>query len=256
MTENIFYRGKLKSYKDGSFRLTMYTEKRVKPNHLSIHSSNHISESKETLEENRLKHIYEVKRKLGDYARNNEFDHFWTLTFDPKMCGKDNDYRFTEMADWLRKERKRAKRQGKEFRYIFVPEFHTGSGENGGTIHWHGVTGGYCPRLVDSGKKFKGSKVYNCETWAYGFTNVQKVRSKIKVANYITKYITKDFINSPVRKGKKKYWSSKNLTLPSEKYIDYDMNLAREADFSSDICNIYEISKDEAKKLNLTEFED
>ena len=53
------------------------------------------------------------------------------------------------------------------------------------------------------GEKFKNTPVFNCVDWEHGFSNVQKVRSKIKVANYISKYITKDLVNSPVRKGKR-----------------------------------------------------
>lgn len=246
---NKLYKAKLKVYQDGTSKLTVYQNDRVKSGVLSSTNSGGSGTSSETLEEIRQRHLFEVKRKLNDYARNNDFDHFWTLTFDPKLCGKDNDYRFSEMATWLKKERDKARYQGLEFRYIFVPEFHLGDGENQGTIHWHGVTGGYCPKLKDSGKMFQGAKVFNAIDWNYGFTNVQRVRSKIKVANYITKYITKDFVNSPVRKGKKKYWSSKNLKLPAEFYLDEFEGVDVDADFASEVCSIYNLTTEQTEKI-------
>lgn len=248
MVRQKLYRAKLKLYQDGTSKLTVYQNERVKSGVLAVANSDS-SGTTESLEDMRIRHLYEVRRKLNDYARNNDFDHFWTLTFDPKKCGKDNDFRFTEMALWLKKEREKARRRGLEFRYIFVPEYHTGDGENGGTIHWHGVSGGYCPTLYDSGKMFQGAKVYNAADWEYGFTSVQKVRSKIKVANYITKYITKDFVNSPVRKGKKKYWCSKNLKLPSECYLDDFNGVQVDADFSSEVCDIYNLDEEVTRKL-------
>ncbi len=265
---DIFYYGKVKAYSDGIYKLFYYKEKRIKSSFLSFQSGSECNayfdpESIENLEEflaekqkeNRERHLYEVKTKLRDYARNNDFDHFWTLTFDPKICGKDNSYRFSEMKKWLDLERRKAKRRNLEFRYIFLPEYHNGKGENNGTVHWHGLTGGYIPELVNSGKKFKGICVYNCISWEYGFSNVQKVRSKIKVANYITKYITKDLVNSPVRKGKKKYWSSKNLQLPQTKFVNKKIDLSSLDDFEKfdcDVCKIFEFTEDIANKLDLT----
>lgn len=245
------YKIKLEAYSDGSSRLIRYKNSRVKSNHLlsspnSCGNSGVIQEKSD--DDNKSREIYRIKSKLRGYARENKFDYFWTLTFDPKKCGQSDYFRFTEMGLWLKREQKKAKRRNKEFYYIFVPEYHTGTGENGGTIHWHGVTGGYVPELIETDKIFKGVKVYNCKDWKWGFTNVQRVRSKIKVSNYITKYITKDFANSPARKGKKKYWSSKNLKTPRKSYITDDILISRKADFDSDVCEIYELSADETRE--------
>lgn len=256
--KNPFYNLKVKSFYDGSYSVFKYKNKRVKSNALTyVHNDNiSISSKVETLEENRQKHVFEVKRKLHDYALNNEFDRFWTLTFDPKLTDSDDELRFDLMAKWLKTQRQKAKRKNLEFRYIFIPEYHPGTGENGHTVHWHGVTGGYHSTLVDSGVKHKGTKVYNCTDWPYGFTTVSKVRSKARVSNYIQKYLTKDFVNSPVRKGKKKYWNSKNLKLPKQKLVDSQIKFNREADWGSDIVDIFNFTADEAKTLHLDKLMD
>ncbi len=211
-------------------------------------SKTHMSD--DDLKRSREEHIYDVQRKLRDYAMNNDFEYFWTLTFDPKKCGRSNDLRFDDMRQWLKNQREKARRRNEEFRYIFIPECHRGGGINDGTVHWHGITGGYTPELVDSGHTYQNSKIFNCSSWNYGFSNVQRVRSKAKVANYIKKYITKDLINSPVRAHKKKYWSSKNLKLPDEFFVRDAPDLSSwEPDYDNEVCSIYDLTGHDIKKL-------
>ena len=77
------------------------------------------------------------------------------------------------MEKWLGKERKKAKRQGLDFRYIFVPEYHTGRAEM--VARYIGMEyRGYLPKLTDSGKNYKGVKVYNCDTWNWDLQMFKK----------------------------------------------------------------------------------
>src|SRR5699024_374964 len=96
----------------------------------SFGSNSDLSEDEKAirLEESRKQNLYKTKSKLRDYARNNHFDKFWTLTFDPKICGESDDYRFDEMEKWLHKMRKKYGR----FNYLAAPERH-----KSGQIHWH-----------------------------------------------------------------------------------------------------------------------
>jgi len=70
-----------------------------------------------------------------------------------------------------------------------------------------------------------GQPVLNWKLWAstFGFTkfiNIEHIYNPteealtelIKISNYITKYIAKDFIL--LRENKKKYWSSRGMTKP------------------------------------------
>lgn len=241
--EKMFYKYKLKTYGDGICKVYEYKNDRLKtnismsPSKPSFGSSDFElseEEKEKALIEYREQYLWKVKNKLRDYARNNDFDMFWTLTFNNNKVANIDDYRFEEMNRWLRKMRDK---YGK-FRYIAIPERH-----KSGAIHWHMVTGDFKPKLKDSGVKYRNTPVFNCSDWKYGFSNVQKVRSKIKVANYISKYITKDLVNSPVRKGKKKYWTSQGLSLPSVEYGDKKIegiNLG-EPCYENDVLKIYEI---------------
>ncbi len=190
--------------------------------------------------------MFKVKTKIKDLVLNNHFDMFWTLTFDPKKCDEatSDEYRFEEMRKWLDKMRARHRRKSDEkFNYIAIPERH-----KSGQIHWHMVTGNLEPNLVDSGKKYKDNKIYNCPDWQHGFSNVQMMRSKSKISSYVTKYITKDLLNTPARKNKRKYWSSNNLTLPDVYGVSDDsvMDFMRDEydkqikpDYSTDVCDIW-----------------
>ena len=251
---------KVYSYRDPKIKPGKYAQK----SHPNLVPKNDLSEDEiELLREENLKaNIYKVRTRIYDLIFNNEFDYFVTLTFDPKIEEQNglskleqNDLRYEEMKLWLQSMRKQAKRRGEEFRYFFVPELHTGTGKNSGTIHWHGLIGGYCPKLKDSGKKYHNLIVYNLVSWEYGYSNVQRIRSKKRIANYVRKYITKDLLNSPVRKHKKKYWASKNLQKPKVDFIDEKINWSKElhrfANWSSDDgqVEIYEMSKAEYQKI-------
>ena len=244
------YKYKVKAYNDGVYKVIEYKNERLKTNQklTSFSGSNSdLSEDEKAirLEESRKQNLYKTKSKLRDYARNNYFDKFWTLTFDPKKFGSSDNLRFEEMQKFL----KRMTRKYGKFNYLAVPERH-----KSGAIHWHMMTGYFEPVMVDSGHNYKNVPIYNCPEWEYGFTNVQNVRSKKKISNYVSKYITKDLMDSPARRNKKKYWASRSLELPKTFGIKELLNLNIEPDFESDICKIYEIEKKDFEKLiNMSE---
>ena len=251
------YKYKVKAYNNGSLKVIKYKENRKKSN-ISIHQNLSLYSAKENLlnlseeelqkreQENRHRYIYQVRTKIKDYILNNHFDTFWTLTFDPKICDEaiEDEYRYEEMRKWLHKMRARHRRNSDEkFNYIAIPERH-----KSGQIHWHMLTGGLDVELIDSGKTYKKQKIYNCPDWEHGFTNVQLMRSKSKISSYVTKYITKDLLYSPVRKNKRKYWSSKGLSLPDvygvsdDKVMDFmtdENGNPLKPNFSTDVCDIY-----------------
>ena len=233
------YKYKVKAYKDGFYTVIEYREERLKTVQKltpSFGSKSELSDEEREvrLKESRLANLYKTKNKLRDYAKNNNFDKFWTLTFDPKICGASDDYRFEEMKKWLHKMRRK---YGK-FNYLAVPERH-----KSGQIHWHMMTGYFEPELVDSGKEYKSVPIYNCPEWKFGFTNIQNVRSKKKISNYVSKYITKDLMDSPARRNKKKYWASRSLELPEVFSIAEEVAGLPEAGFESEVCKIYEMEK-------------
>ena len=227
------YKTKIKEYPNGTKVYTVYnTALLIAETDNSIHFSeplkNEKTEEELQLEKNRA--LWKIKTKIKDYILCNDFDYFWTLTFDSDRY--NYAVAFEKMGKWLEKMRKK---YGK-FNYIMIPELH-----KDGAIHFHGVTGGLNAVVRDSGVKHKGVKVYNCTDWQHGFTTLTRVRSKEKTATYVTKYVTKEMQNSIVGKGKKKYWCSRGLRLPAVSYTDLNFGEDLIPDYKNDVCSIYRI---------------
>lgn len=228
-----FYKTKIKLYPNGHKTLTVYhnalkVEKEVNSIPVFYLPENGKSDKEKDLE--KMRGVWKIKTKIKDYVLCNDFDCFWTLTFETDRY--NYDLAFEKMSKWLAKMRRK---YGK-FRYIIIPELH-----KDGAIHFHGVTGGFKGTLTYSGVKHKKAKVYNSSDWEYGFTTITKMRNKEKCASYVTKYFTKDMQNSIVGKGKKKYWLSLGLDLPVVSYSAEDLGKGLEPVHENDICSIYKL---------------
>lgn len=170
-----------------------------------------------------------AKRAIADYIRcNPDMNWFITLTFDPATLDRmDYDVIISKMNTWLGN---RVRRHG--LKYLIIPEFH-----KDGAVHFHGVTNNKLD-TVFSGLYWRnnkvvpsrpGKKIYNIYDFDYGFNTVLKITGKNSVdvvANYIGKYITKDF-----RKvGGRYYLHGGDLAAPSYEFIR-----------SSDVCSFADV---------------
>lgn len=147
--------------------------------------------------------IRRAQSRLKELLLSNSFDYFVTLTLSAdKVDRYDYSAVIGKLSKWLGN---RVQRNG--WRYVLVPEYH-----EDGAIHFHGVVSGEM-KIEDSGtvkvhskkkpvrlstyeRYYKGqpySTVYNVTDWAVGFSTAVKLDDKPHaVANYISKYITKD----------------------------------------------------------------
>ena len=170
-----------------------------------------------------------AKRAIADYIRcNPDMNWFITLTFDPDVLDRtDYNVIISKMNTWLGN---RVRRHG--LKYLLIPEFH-----KDGAVHFHGVTNNKLD-TVFSGLYWRnnkvvpsrpGKKIYNIYDFDYGFNTVLKITGKNAVdvvANYIGKYITKDF-----RKvGGRYYLHGGDLAEPSYEFIR-----------SSDVCSFADV---------------
>lgn len=236
---------KIKHYPNGNVQAYVYNEPYSKGYHngkKGIHDSVELPKTLEEIEQDKRHSAYmnlvRTRTKIKDLVLCNDFDMFWTLTFAENR-GDDADC-FDRLSKWLRTMRDK---NGK-FRYIIIPERH-----KDGSIHFHGVTGGFKGHIVDSGVKQRGRTVYNCPTWKYGFTTITRIGNVEKTASYVTKYVTKSLSQEVVGKGKKKYWSSRGLREPVIEHLEvvpFDENNI--PDWQNDTLRIYKFTQEDYNK--------
>jgi len=233
--------GKEITYPDGSGYVIIYKEY-----HSTYDSGPEKKESKENKfeltederdEENSGRSARRSKKTVRDYIACNRFTHFVTLTYRGEQS-KNDDKRLVILSNWL----KYMKRKHGKFNYVIVPERH-----KDGSLHFHGVLN--LERFeLKAGKNPKtgrlinrhGQQVYNIVSWEKnnGWGHAEIIRDQMKIANYMTKYIVKDF-ETTVSKNKKKYWCSKGLEKPAEKRLLVLPQFSRPADWENEHVIIY-----------------
>lgn len=222
---------KIKEYPDGSKVAYVYEKEYIKgidsQKESNGHNGTYEPDSPEYI---KRRNYQKAKAKIADYVRCNEFEWFFTLTFG--FDRYDEEGCFLRLSNWL----KNMRRKHGKFNYLIIPERH-----KDGAIHFHGVVGNYLGDFSFSGKYHKQIPIFNIDDWKHGFSTATKIVSKDKTANYITKYVTKDMDQKIVGKGKKKYWCSRGLTLPVEKYYSDIPFSAKNEVWSNDSVKIYSL---------------
>ena len=157
------------------------------------------------------------KRMIYEYAFCNEFDLFFTGTLDEKKYNRyDLEAFHKDLTQWIRNLNRIYKC---DIGFILVPERH-----KDGAVHVHGLLRGIPEKMLhqfqigdrmgkEIAKKVKqGQVVYNWKQYSkkFGFCSLEPIKNTEAVSKYITKYITKDLVES-VPKGKQSFWHSKDL---------------------------------------------
>lgn len=152
--------------------------------------------------------------------RANKWDFFGTFTFDPERIDRMNDdavvLAFSRFRDKLRK-------LYPDFKMIALPEYH-----EKGALHFHAVLSGNLENLLVPAFSAKtgeplftkfGDRICNMPLFEYGFNSFVRIKDQQydRIANYITKYCTKDMTLMP---NKKSYYASRNL-IKRERLIRY-----------------------------------
>jgi hypothetical protein len=154
--------------------------------------------------------VRRTRTEIKDIMLCNKFDLFATFTFaedrqNMELCK-------LKMQWWLHSQQKI---HGK-FDYLIVPEFH----KDGVSLHFHALLRGYKGNIEDSGIS-KKKVVYKILSYKSGFSHAIKIDYNDGIeplANYVTKYITKDMPQLP---GKKRYWVSRGLLRPVKTHNEH-----------------------------------
>ena len=170
--------------------------------------------NRELVDENYVPKISSLARTKGtvrDLVLCNDFELFCTFTFDPNKVDSFNLNKcWLKMSTWLHHQRDNSREKGIEFKYLIIPERH-----KSGRWHFHALISGYTSTLKDTKLVTTAlNPIYNITSFRSGFTTAVPIDSKQGVANYITKYITKDFITSF---NQRRFFCSRNLIRPVKK---------------------------------------
>ena len=172
-----------------------------------------VKRNRELVDDNYIPSISSLSRTKGlvrDLVLCNDFELFCTFTFDPE---KVDSFVFSKcwhvMSTWLHHQRDNSREKGIEFKYLIIPEQH-----KSGRWHFHALISGYTSTLKDTKLVTEGLRpIYNITSFRSGFTTAVAIDSKQGVSNYVTKYITKDFIKTF---NQRRFFCSRNLTRPQK----------------------------------------
>lgn len=148
--------------------------------------------------------LHRTKTLIRDIILCNDFELFCTFTFDPDKVDRFNyNHCLSKMNRWIHHQ----KEKSPDLKYLYIPEQH-----KNGAWHFHALISGYKGTLKKTPhKSATGREVYNMTSYRSGFTTAVKIDNKGAVAQYVSKYITKDFIKMFNRK---RFFCSQNLKRP------------------------------------------
>lgn len=167
----------------------------------------------------RIRSIRRSKDLVKAIGNMNDWDYFFTGTFDKEKVGDRKDLEKLKKST-LEFFKNQSKKYG--IKYLLIPELH-----KDGALHWHGLIRDVNDqlKLTDSGKKYNSRIIYNMDSWNKykGFNTCVEIGKedddKMAVSNYITKYISKN----DERIFDKYYYSSQGLVNhPKISYLEYD----------------------------------
>lgn len=169
----------------------------------------------------KVSNLNRAKDNIYKLALANKFDYFANITFNDSVDRYDYTKIVAKMSKFLNNYKSR---KNPNLQYLIVPEKH-----KDGAYHFHGLFSGIEPSELEHavnnklGSKYYGLKmyvdyktkerpIYNWKSYTCGFSQLTEIMDNEKACAYITKYITKELVEST--KGKKRYWYSKGLKKP------------------------------------------
>lgn len=222
---------KIDEFNEEYYKVTQFKNKVRKSGFEEENNSSSYYNSSEPVEPEEIlrQSLSRTKRKIFEYALCNDFEYFCTLTFDRnKIDSSDIDNLKKKVGQWLNNN---IKRKNHNLKYILIPELHSDKKH----FHLHGLISG----ITDIKEFRKRGDVmrYNWIGWhnKFGFTSLEKIKDRNAVSNYITKYITKDLINTFNRQ---RYLVSKGLNRPRKIFEIDNYTIPINADYENEYVRI------------------
>ena len=165
------------------------------------------SDSSSNFAYNKIRSTRRTKQTIYEIARANHWDYFVTFTFAEDRWNYDEKKR--QLRKWFNNFKSRQMKD-RVFEYLVVPELH-----DDGAIHFHGLIQGDLSDHIS--RKYGYNDKFVINSFRFGICEIEKVKNRYKVSNYITKYITKDLLDQV--KNKRRFFYSSGLYKPKKEYF-------------------------------------
>ena len=160
--------------------------------------------NKDIVNDEKLKNnISRAKSKIIEYSLCNDWEYFFTLTIDKNKQDRYNlDAYIRSLGNWIGNYNKK---YNTNLKYILVPEWHP---KNGGW-HCHGLFSGVSQdSLIVNEHGYLDMPYYKNR---FGWISMSPIKSREKIAFYITKYVQKDITKRNKEMNKHLFYSSNGL---------------------------------------------
>jgi hypothetical protein len=143
-----------------------------------------------------------AKTRIKELALCNDWSHFVTLTLDGQKIDRyDLDGYVKKLGQWKSDYNKK---YSTKLDYLLIPEQH-----KDGAWHMHGLMNGIAPTsLVTNDKGYLDMPYYQSR---FGYISLGVVKNDLKIANYITKYVTKALQATEIKLCKHSFYHSRGL---------------------------------------------
>ena len=138
--------------------------------------------------------IVRTRSIVRQYARCNEWDYFVTFTINPSLWDSFDLRTFYKSFSSYFNNLNYRRKDCKKLIYVLIPEQH-----KSGAWHFHGLMSGIPESHLEYNKN--GYLDYPKLRDKFGFCSLSPIRDHEAVALYITKYITKDALQSDIPRG-------------------------------------------------------
>lgn len=194
--------------------------------------------------------VRSAKSRIREIILCNEWELMITVTLDKNKYNREDLNKWKkDFLQWLQNYRKK---YGIDLKYLLVPELH----KDNTCWHMHGLLMGlpisHLKKVVVGDNKYKrleervrnGFDVYVWDAYEYkfGFCDVEKIRNKEAVSNYLIKSIHD---NASMNKGvstvnAKMYYASKGLSRGQEVKRGTQIDIINQTPtYKNDYCRVY-----------------
>lgn len=169
--------------------------------------------------------ISRSRNKVLDYALNNKFKYFCTLTFNDNL----DSYNLAQISNFISQRIRDIRKKYKiDLKYVLIPEKH-----EKGNYHLHG----FFSQDFDNCLYRNEHGYLSCEDFDFcGHQSYSIIRDYKACSYYVCKYITKEM--ALMSKGKHLYFCSKGLNTSKKLYDFVVSGYDSKFDFENDYCSV------------------